>query len=170
MDEQPQGTPDEGGDAPPPFFKNINGIIAGATGLVIAVGGLFTAYNGIWGKKQAEQSPAAVEQPAEAAAPVAAAALPKDEDLPTYYEGDDAALEFVDNKWVLTTSEGTYEYKEMLSPDEDRVLAFDMANKEYLRWPVKGGMSETSKDDESWTKWIALDPVSPPEDGSDTAE
>ena len=62
---------------------------------------------------------------------------------------------------MLTTSEGTYEYKEMLSPVEDRVLAYDKANDEYLRWPIKGGMSETSKDEATWTNWITLDPVEP---------
>ena len=161
MEEQPQDTPSQEGNSTPPIFKNLNGVIAGATGLVIAVGGLFTAYNAIRGDKKAEQP--AVETPAQATEPVAAAALPaKDEDLPIYYEGDDAALEFTDNQWVLTTSEGTYEYKEMLSPIEDRVLAYDKANDEYLRWPIKGGMSETSKDEVNWTNWITLDPTDPP--------
>ena len=165
MKEQPNQPQGEGGDAPPPFFKNINGVIAGVTGLIIAVGGLFTAYSAIRGDKKAEQP--AVEAPARAAEPVAAAALPaKDEDLPTYYEGDDATLEFTDNQWVLTTSEGTYEYKERLSPIEDRVLAYDKANDEYLRWPIKGGMSETSKDEATWTNWITLDPTQPPADDS----
>ena len=108
MDEQPQDSPTPEADAGPPIFKNINGVIAGITGLVIAVGGLFTAYSAIWGDKKAEQP--AVET-AKAAEPVAAAALPakEEEDLPTYYEGDDATLEFADNQWVLKTSEGTYD-------------------------------------------------------------
>ena len=169
MDEQPQDSPTPEADAGPPIFKNINGVIAGITGLVIAVGGLFTAYSAIWGDKKAEQP--AVET-AKAAEPVAAAALPakEEEDLPTYYEGDDATLEFTDNQWVLKTSEGNYEYKEMLSPVEDRVLAYDKANDEYLRWPVKGGMSETSKDEVNWTNWINLDPTAPPADESAAAE
>jgi hypothetical protein len=169
MEDQPQEPPTQEADGRPAIFKNINGVIAGVTGLVIAVGGLFSAYSAIRGDKKEEQP--AVEAPATAAEPVAAAALPaKDEDLPTYYEGDDATLEFADNRWVLTTSEGTYEYKEMFSPVEDRVLAYDKTNDEYLRWPVKGGMSEMSKDEATWTNWITLDPTTPPAEGSDTAE
>jgi hypothetical protein len=58
----------------------------------------------------------------------------------------------------------------MFSPVEDRVLAYDKTNDEYLRWPVKGGMSETSKDEATWTNWITLDPTTPPAEGSDAAE
>ena len=165
MEDQPQEPPSQEANATPPIFKNLKVVIARITGLVIAVRGLFTAYSAIRGDKKAAEP--AIEAPAKAAEPVAAAALPaKDEDLPTFYEGDDATLEFTDNQWVLTTSEGIYEYKEMLSPNEDRVLAYDKANDEYLRWPIKGGMSETSKDEATWTNWITLDPTQPPADDS----
>ena len=167
MEDQPVETaatpeaPAPAADDQPKFFKSANGMIAGATGLVIALGGLATAWNSIFPKEKTEE-PAALTAPAVPNEQAPAAATPAEADLPTYYEGDDAALEFADNQWTLTTSEGTFEYKEMLSPDEDRVLAYDKANDEYLRWPIKGGMSETSKDEVNWTNWINLDPVEPP--------
>ena len=173
MDDQPaepaasNGTPTPAADDQPKFFKSANGMIAGATGLVIALGGLATAWTSIFPGKKAEE-PAALAAPAEAVEP--AAATQTEGDLPTYYEGDDAALEFADNQWTLTTSEGTFQYKEMLSPDEDRVLAYDKAHDEYLRWPVKGGMSEISNDEVSWTNWITLDPTTPPEEDAAGAD
>ena len=166
MEQQPDDKADTDRTAAPEqqpaLFKSVNGWIAGATGVVIALGGLATAWNQIFPSRTEEQ-PAALAAPADAEQPAAAepAAAPAD-DVPVYYEGDGATLEFVDNQWILTTDGKSYEYKEMLSPSEDRVLAYDKANDEYLRWPVKGGMSETSKDEANWTNWINLDPTDPP--------
>ena len=166
MDEQPNGGSDNG----PPIVTNLKGWIAGLTGLVVAVAGLLGAYKQLFPEKKADAA-ASVAAPADGARPVAAASIPATpgDDPPLLYEGDDAKLEFVDDQWVLTTSEGRYEYKEMYSPDEGRVLAFDKVNNAYLRWPIKGGMSEESTDGEdTWKRWVKLYPAEPAEDGDAT--
>lgn len=164
MDEQPNGD----GENPPPIFTNIKAWIAGVTGVVIALAGLLGAYKQLMPEKQAEPA-TNVAAPAESSEPVTAADLSKkaEEDLPLLYEGDGAKLEFVDDQWVMTTAEGEFEYKEMYSPDETRVVAFDKLNNAYLRWPIKGGMAEESTDgEESWKSWIKLYPPDPAEGGA----
>ncbi len=162
MEEQPHGQPEEQpaetSDGKPKFFKSANGMIAGATALLVAVGGLATTWDKIFGgdKPATEQQAASKAAPAQAAAdiPVEPAA-----DLPLVYEGDDVKLEFAGDKWVLTDAEGRYNYEEMLSPDEDRLLAYSKPYDSYLRWPIKGGWAEESTDDkETWKRYAELYP------------
>ena len=164
MDEQASSS----GGNPPPFFTNIKAWIAGTSGVVLALAGLVGAYKQLMPETKAEAA-TTIAAPAKAAEPVAAAdlATKAEADLPMLYEGDDAKLEFVDDNWVLTTSEGEYEYREMYSPDEGRLLAFDRTNNAYLRWPIKGGMAEESTDgEETWKRWIKLYPPAPEEDAA----
>jgi hypothetical protein len=165
MDEQPHEGPteqqSESSDGPQKFFKSMNGMIAGATALLIALGGLATTWDKIFGGKPAAQAAASTEAPAKGGQPQAAADVPVQPaaDLPLLYEGDDVKLEFADDKWVLTDADGTYDYEELLSPDEDRVLAYSKPYDSYLRWPVKGGWAEESTDDkQSWKRYAELYP------------
>src|SRR5262245_49538940 len=99
MDQEPAAPPpepqspqqDSGGS--PKFLVDMKGWVAGVTALVVALGGLATAYKQIWGDKPAEQ-PAVATAPA--AAPAAAEHSPAaadttaqpEEGAPTLYEGD----------------------------------------------------------------------------------
>ena len=164
MDEQQP--PKQDADGSPKFFKNINGWIAGVTGLVIALAGLATAYKQLFPQEKAEAATAAA--PAKAAQPAAAtsAATAPDAGAPTVYEGDGVKLEWTGDEWLLTGKDGEYHYEDMYSPDETRVLAFDKTNSAYLRWPIKGGMSEEgSADKQSWKNYLNLDPPEPAKGG-----
>jgi len=169
MDEQAN----QGADQAPPVLNNLKGWIAGLTGLVVAVAGLLGAYRQIAPAGKAEVATSASAPAAEPAAGLAAAsgaAATSEEDLPLLYEGEDARMEFVDDKWVLTTTEATYEYEDMYSKYDGSVLAFDKSNNAYLRWPIKGGMAEESTDEkQTWVSYVELDPVAPP-NGADAGE
>jgi len=166
MEEQPQEQPPEeptqGSDGRPKIFKNINGWIAGVTGAVIALGGLATAVKQFMpDKPAAEQAEAITTEAAEAGQAQAAADVPVEPaaDLPLVYEGDDVKLEFAGDKWVLTDADGRYDYEELLSPDEDRLLAYSKPYDSYLRWPVKGGWAEESTDDkQTWKRYAEMYP------------
>jgi len=164
MEEQPQEESTQGSDERPKIFKNVNGWIAGVTGAVIALGGLATAVKQFMPDKPAAEQAASTEAPAEAAPAQAAADIPvkTDEDLPMLYEGDGVKLEFAGDKWVLTDADGAYDYEEMLSPDEDRLLAFSKPYDSYLRWPIKGGWAEESTDDkQTWKRYAEFYPPEP---------
>lgn len=164
--EQPQGEPAQGSDEHPKVFKNINGWIAGVTGAVIALGGLATAVKQFMPDKPAAEQAASAAAPTEEGQPQAAADVPAEPaaDLPLLYEGEDVKLEFAGEKWVLTDADGSYDYEELLSPDEDRLLAYSKPYDSYLRWPVKGGWAEESTDDkETWKRYAELYPSEPAE-------
>lgn len=167
MEEQPKESAGQGSAGPPKFFTTVNGMLAGVTGLVIALGGLVTAYTQIFDKDKPKAEAPASTNAAEAAKPVAAAAIPSEPeaDAPLLYEGDDAKMEWVDDKWVLKTSEGRWEYVDEYSKYEGYVLAYDKTNSAYMRWPIKGGMAEQRKDGQGWDDWINLYPAAPAEDG-----
>jgi hypothetical protein len=160
--EDPAEPPAEPSDERPKIFKNINGWIAGVTGAVIALGGLATAVKQFMPDKPAtEQQAVSTAAPADAGQAQAAADVPvkTDEDLPMLYEGDGVKLAFAGDKWVLTDADGTYDYEEMQSPDEDRLLAYSKPYDSYLRWPIKGGWAEESTDDkQSWKRYAELYP------------
>jgi hypothetical protein len=166
MEEQPQEQPPEeaaqGSDEQPKIFKNVNAWIAGVTAAVIALGGLATAVKQFMPDKPAEQQAAAsTAAPAEGGQPQAATDVPVQPaaDLPLVYEGDEVKLEFAGDKWVLTDADGRYDYEEMMSPDEDRLLAYSKPYDSYLRWPIKGGWAEESTDDkQTWKRYAELYP------------
>jgi hypothetical protein len=173
MDEQPQepqeAPPPSAPDSEPKLLSNMKGWIAGATGLVVALGGLAATWNNIFPGK--ESAPA--EQQAIAATPAGQgpaadtvasdAAAEPEQGAPTLYEGDDVKLEWEAEEWVLTDGDTRYHYDETYSPDENRYLAFDKANDTYLRWPIKGGMAEEgTADKQTWTNYIELYPAESP--------
>ena len=151
--------PERGADDAPPVLTHLKGWLVGLTGLVVAVAGLLGAYRQIVPASKAEPS-AIAAAPATAAEPVAVAGpSTAAEDLPMLYEGEDIKLEFVDDKWVLTTAEGVWDHEDMYSKYEGSLLAFDKVNNAYLRWPIKGGMAEESTDDkQTWKSYAELYP------------
>jgi hypothetical protein len=171
MEEQPHESPAEqpaeSSDGQPKFFKSMNGMIAGATALLIAFGGLLTTWDKIFGDKAVANTtapPAAAPAQAQAAADTSDA--PEEAAITSYegvFKGEPAKLVYVDEQWVLTDKDGTYTYDdELVSSDETRLLAFDTTNKFYLRWPIQGGMAEWSTDKENWSNYAKLLPSEPP--------
>ena len=165
MDQDPvTPPPSDIDDGKSGLFKNINAVIAGLTGLAVALGGLAAATKGVlWDKDKptetAAAAPAAAAEPVQAADQAAANSEPEQGD-PTVYEGDGIRLEWVDDEWLLTGTDGTFHYEETYSPDERRYLAYDKANDAYLRWPIQGGMAEEgTSDKQTWTNYKELLPA-----------
>ena len=161
MDQQPQEQPGAGAEASPKFFSNVNGVIAGITGLLVALAGLFAAYNQFAGKPAEQLAAVAPAGNGEAATPAAAAG---EEPLPpSLYEGDDVKIELGGDGWTLTTKEGSYPYEEVITGDVTRVTAFNKEYDSYLRWPIDGGWAEESLNNkESWKRYAQVYPPEAP--------
>jgi hypothetical protein len=147
-----------GADERPPFFKSVNGWIAGLTGLVLALAALFTAFDRLF---PGQRTVAAVSSSAATAATPTA-----DASAPSGYTGPGGvtmAWDSDETHWVLTDDGVQYYYEEVVSPDDAQVLAYDKTNHAYLRWPLKGGMAEESKDDKAnWAPYLKLYPDQEP--------
>jgi len=165
MDEQPHETPSEPSDGKPKFFQSVNGMIAGVTALLVALGGLATATKQFWGDK-----PAARQSVAAPASGSAAAGQDQPAARPALYRGDlyaDGAfnggsmkLEYDGRHWVL--NDGTsYDYDEIVSDDKSRIMASNAEYQSTLRWPIKGGVVEESsslkRDD--WKTYATVKPM-----------
>lgn len=164
MDQEPTpaGTSGKAG-----AFQKINGVIAGLTGLVIAVGGLAAATKGVvWDKEDK-----AAEEQSVVAQPVEPAPVPKDEEpapQTTLYKGDlyndgdftggSVQLEKTGDTWTLTAGNDAYSYDELATNDKSHILA--VSGSSTLRWPVKGGVVEESEEDrrDEWKTYARVDP------------
>ena len=168
MEQEPQDAPVQGnGSGKPGFFQHVNGIVAGLTGLAVALGGLTAATKGtLWGTDKEE--PAAVAAPAEAAAAAATdePAAEPDAGDPISYKGElveggkTLTIDWDGESWVVTEGDNEpWAYDDTLSPDEERVMA--VSNGNYLRWPIAGGEVDESEDKVKWKTYARVDPVDP---------
>ena len=110
--------------------------------------------------------------PATASSSIAApaAAVPKaDDSAPSKYAGNGGVTmewNFDTAQWVLTDNGTEYDYDEVTSPDPTQILGYDKVNQAYLRWPLKGGLAQESKDNKAnWSDYIELKPVADPPAG-----
>jgi hypothetical protein len=151
-----------GGDSSPGVLSGAKGWITGLTSLAVAATAMFAAFGNLFGGKSDPAPQTAVSTSAEAAAatPTAAAAT-EEEGLPTVYTGDKIRMEWNGKTWELSSADGHFSYEEMLSPDDNWVLAYDKTEGEYMRWPIKGGTMEYSADDRQ--SWITYAEVAPEE-------
>ena len=163
-DEQQPETP---ADGTPKIFRSMTGVIGGLTALVVAVGGLFTAYD-----KFLRKEPAAETAPGGAAAPAASVAQDTPSPAPqkvrhSYTTGDGGKLEWVGGMWVWTDGEGNeYRYSEE-SNDGVTIFGKMLEDGQYvwLQWPVAGGQALQSFDNQdNWTKPIKVTVADPPAD------
>ena len=164
MDQEQQGPP--AADDQPKLFKSIHGWIAGATGLVVALGGLAATWDRIFPARTAEpQAVAASTETAPPAEPAEAAtdAEPEAGD-PLSYKGElveggkVVTIEWDGENWIVTEGDNEpWSYDETLSPDETRVLA--VSNGNYLRWPLAGGEVDESEDKVKWKTYARVDVV-----------
>jgi len=184
MEEQPheqlEEEPAKGSGGGPKIFGNLNTVIAGVTGLLIAIGGLAATWDKIFGGKPAtEEQAAASTAPAEAAgAPVEpadadrAATPALSNERPKIYtgelyadgkfEGGAMSLKHDGENWILTADQ-RYVYEPLASANKDQVRAYNADYASYLRWPVDGGEVEESLNNKaSWApyaKVIASEPA-----------
>lgn len=145
-------------DDQPRIFKNVTAWIGGVTGVIVALGGLASAFGMFTGHNSRQ-----AEVPANAAAPtsepLAAATQSAQEDEPISYKTDDGGtLSSVDGLWVWTTKDGEkYRYKEVSNDSVTTVAVLKGGGEDgadvYLRWPNAGGQAFQSFDDQAtWTE------------------
>ncbi len=169
--------------APPPgrpsgkpgFFQNMNNVIAGVTGLVVALGGLAAAWTTIFPKDQQQEQAVGNEtagaNEAQSADQSADAAVEKAAKYTGTlyadgkYEGDAVTLEDNGENWVLTVGDNDpVLYEEVKSPYENWVMAYDKDEKEYLSWSMAGGeLQKGNNDKDNWRKYAWVDPAAPEE-------
>lgn len=181
MDEQPQEPQAEsaqGSDERPKVFKNVNAWIAGATGAVIALGGLATAVKQLMPDKPATEEVAGTapaeadgqavetESAAGAEAPSQAVERHKIYTGELYadgkFEGGAMSLKHDGENWILTADQ-RYVYEPLASANRDQLRAYNADYASYLRWPVDGGEVEESLNNKaSWApyaKVVASEPA-----------
>jgi hypothetical protein len=165
MDQEPQQPPSA--DGQPKLFRNIHGWIAGATGLVVALGGLAATWDRIFPAKPAEpQAAAASAEAAPQAEPTEEPEAEPEAGDPTLYKGElveggkVVTIEWDGESWVVTEGDNDpWSYDDTLSPDETRVMA--VSNGNYLRWPIAGGEVDESEDKVKWKTYAHVDVAEP---------
>jgi len=154
---------EEPGDGTPKIFKSMTGWIGGATAVVVALGGLYTAYDQLISKpkRAAEESIRSEDSTSGPAAPgtQSAAALSQEKVRNSYTTGDGGTLEWVSGMWVWTDGEGNaYRYSEETN-DGVTIVGKMLENGQYvwLQWPVGGGEALQSFDNQDhWEKPIRV--------------
>jgi hypothetical protein len=168
MDQEPVQEPSEQKDEKPRLFQNANAVIAGITGLVVALGGLAAATKDMWSSKEAEQPVLAAPARSPAAPPQAEPAAAQDDAAPeagdpTLYKGEElennkaVTIEWDGKNWILTVGEDSYTYDD-LTPEDD-VNYEAVSNGNYLRWPIAGGEVDESGNRKKWTTYGSVRPV-----------
>lgn len=169
MDQGPQEPPPGVADGQPKLFKSIHGWIAGATGIIVALGGLAATWDRIFPPRPAaEQAVAAAPaETAPAAEAVDATEAEPEAGDPISYKGElveggkVVTINWDGESWVVTEGDGDpWSYDDTLSPDENRVMA--VSNGNYLRWPIEGGEVDESEDKVKWKTYAKVDPVAEP--------
>ena len=149
--------PPRGSDSKSGIFQKVNAVVAGLTGLVIALGGLAAATKGIvWDKEdKAAEEQSVVTKPLEpGAAPkekeaAARATLFKGDLYNDDYEKFDAGsmqLQHDGERWILTIAgeDEKYKYDELSTANKKLIVATSPDYTSTLRWPVEGGVVEES--------------------------
>lgn len=170
MEEQPPEPPQQDSGERPQVFGNVNGWIAGVTGLVVALGGLFTAYDRMWGDQPAEpQAVAATAPPASepraepaAAVPAAAAEMPARPKIYTgelfadgSFEGGAMSLRHDGENWILTADQ-RYVYEQLAASNSEQIRAYNRDYDSYLRWPASGGEVEEKIGTAGWNSYARV--------------
>ena len=157
--------PDETTDDQPKIFKSLTAWIGGVTGVIVALGGLASAF-GIFSGRNTPQE----EMRTKGGAPVvqeeqnaisedlnAATQSAQEEQTISYQTDDGGTLSSVDGLWVWTTNDGVkYRYKEVSNDSATTVAVLKGGGEDgadvYLRWPNAGGQAFQSFDEQAtWT-------------------
>ena len=177
MDQEPQDAPPPADDVgKPKFFQNINGVIAGITGLVIALGGLAATWDRMFKPKEEQQEiVAGAEQSNAEAAPEATEAEAADEEAGTpsaytYNADNGGTLKWANGLWIEADANGNvlgrYDPTDDDGVNTTAKLPGGGENGEdvYLRWPNAGGQAQKSEDRQAhWEDayWLTPEPVAP---------
>jgi hypothetical protein len=159
----------EATDDRPKFFKSMTAWVGGATALIVALGGLATAFGGLLGRDTAKTNSAQQAVNASDVAPEST-----EEDPTSYTTGDGGTLRWVEGMWVWTDKDGTpYRYKEVSNDGVTTVAVLRGGGEDgkdvYLRWPNAGGQALQSFDDrENWNNPVEITEV-PAEDAGATS-
>jgi hypothetical protein len=145
---------EEPADGTPKVFKSMTGWIGGLTALVVALGGLYTAYDKLISKPKPpkEDAASAENQVENSAASAQSAAAPSQQKIRnSYTTGDGGTLEWVNGMWVWTDGDGnTYRYSEE-SNDGVTIVGKMLEDGKYvwLQFPIAGGQALQSYDDQN---------------------
>ena len=157
--------PDETTDDQPKIFKSLTAWIGGVTGVIVALGGLASAFGIFSGRDTAQEevrtnggAPVVQEERNAISEEANAATQSAQEEQPTSYKTDDGGtLSSVDGLWVWTTNDGVkYRYKEVSNDSATTVAILNGGGEDgadvYLRWPNAGGQAFQSFDEQAtWT-------------------
>jgi hypothetical protein len=144
--------PKEGTDDRPKIFKNMTAWIGGATAVIVALGGLATAYRSFMHDNRAQSQTGAESASAPAAQQddgAAASSTATGEDPASYTTDDGGTLRWIEGMWIWTTKDDDkFRYKEVSNNGVTTVAILKGGGENgedvYLRWPNAGG-SGTSK-------------------------
>ncbi len=159
---------EEPGDGTPKIFKSVTGVVGGLTALVVALGGLYTAYDKFRAKPKPPTEELAPAGDTTAATGSRSVAAPAEQNCNSYTTGDGGTLKWVSGMWVWTDGDGnTYRYSEE-SNDGVTIVGKMLEDGKYvwLQWPVAGGQALQSFDDQ--VNW--KDPIKVTADKSETTD
>jgi hypothetical protein len=159
-------------DGTPKIFKSMTGWIGGATAVVVALGGLYTAYDKfiVKVKPSAELAANVEDQSTDtdaSASQSAGTAAPEQPERESYTTGDGGTLAWDEGMWLWTDKDGTeYRYKEEANDGTTIVARIPNGGEKgedvWLRWPNAGGKALQSFDDrERWTETVKVTPQDP---------
>ena len=163
MDEQPN----EHGEGGPKFFKSVNGWIAGATGLVVALGGLTAAYRELVHKDPvAAQTVANTAVSNDSSADQQATSTQASDDPWGYTTDNGGSLRYKGGYWLETDADGTEARYTPQSVENGITFARNSGGGADggdvdLRWPTAGGQAEKSTDKQvTWNDAYVVAPES----------
>ena len=157
--------PDETTDDHPKIFKNLTAWIGGVTGVIVALGGLasafviFTGHNSPQAEVRTNGGAPVVQEEQNAISEDlnAATQSAQEEQTISYQTDDGGTFSSVDGLWVWTTNDGVkYRYKEVSNDSATTVAVLKGGGEDgadvYLRWPNAGGQAFQSFDEQAtWT-------------------
>ena len=162
--------PDETTDDQPKIFKNVRAWIGGVTGVIVALGGLASAF-GIFAGHNFQQAEVRTEDGApfvqEKRDAISgdlnvATQSPQEKQPASYKTEDGGTFNLVDGLWVWTTKDGEkYRYKETSNDSVTTVAVLKGGGEDgadvYLRWPNAGGQAFQSFDEQAtWRDPVRL--------------
>ena len=162
--------PDETTDGQPKIFKSLTALIGGVTGVIVALGGLasafviFTGHNSSQAEVRTNGGAPVVQEEQNAISEDlnAATQSAQEEQTISYQTDDGGTLSSVDGLWVWNTKDGEkYRYKEVSNDSATTVAVLKGGGEDgadvYLRWPNAGGQAFQSFDEQAtWTDPVKL--------------
>jgi len=153
--------PKEATEDRPKVFKSMTAWIGGATAVIVALGGLVTAFGGLLrhDSRQTEPKTEAAQQTTNAPVAAVEPESTAEEERASYTTGDGGTLEWVKGMWVWTDGEGNpFRYSEESNDGVTVVGKLRQDGKDiWLQWPVAGGEALQSFDNQdNWNNPVSV--------------